>query len=723
MKKLIIILVFLTGFSVFNASRADEGMWIPILLEQLNEDEMQSMGMEITAEDIYSINHSSLKDAVVRFGRGCTGIVVSELGLLLTNHHCGYGSIQRHSSLEHDYLTDGFWAMDQSEELPNPGLTVTFIVKMKDVTQKVLNGVNFSMSEEERAFTIQENIDEIITKETDNSYYDATVRPFYHGNKYYMIVTETYEDVRLVAAPPSNIGKFGGDTDNWMWPRHTGDFSIFRIYADSNNNPAPYSENNVPFKPKYNVPISITGIEEGDFTLVFGFPGRTFEYLPSYAIDNRINVINPAIIGLREKRINIMKDYMNNDKLVRIQYASKLARVANYWKKYIGENRGIKKLDGIAKKQLLESEFQQWADADKQRKLKYGKLLPEFRKIYAYLAPYQRAYEYVSEGGFGIEIVGFAGKFNSLVEISKAEDTIPALLEQTIAKLKTFTKNHFRNYHLPIDKKTMADVLEIYDKNLSEEYKPEFLKEIREKYDGNYKEFAAWVFSKSIFTDEEKTLEFINNYKPRHYKKIEKDPAYRMAQNLRDFYYDKLQGHLTKFDTQLDSLQRLYMHGLMKFQSDKRFYPDANSTLRVHYGKVDGFSPRDAVEYDYYTTLTGIMEKENPDIYDYVVEDKLKELYKNKDFGRYADDHGRMHVCFLGTNHTTGGNSGSPVFNAKGELIGLNFDRAWESTMSDLMYDPDQCRNITLDIRYLLFIVDKFAGAKHLVDEMNIVVN
>lgn len=720
MKKLIIFLLLITGFSVFNKSHADEGMWIPILLEQLNEDEMISMGMEITAEDIYNINHSSMKDAIVRFGRGCTGVVVSEQGLLLTNHHCGFGSIQRHSSLENDYLTDGFWAMDMSEELPNPGLTVTFIVKMEDVTAQVLENINKSLTEAEREQIIQENIDDVISHATDNSYYEAQIRPFYHGNKYYMIITETYEDVRLVGAPPSNIGKFGGDTDNWMWPRHTGDFSIFRIYADSNNKPAPYSENNVPFKPKYDIPISIAGIDEGDFTLVFGFPGRTFEYLPSIAVEKRTEVRNPAIIDLRQKRINIMNDYMNDYKLVRIQYASKLARVANYWKKFIGENRGIKKLNGIAKKQKLENEFQQWADADPDRKKKYEGILPEFKMIYEYLAPYQRAYEYVTEGGFGIEIVGFAGNFRGLVESSQM-DTNKLFLDLAIVRLKNNTRNHFKNYHLPIDKEAMEQILRMYDQNLPEEYKPDVFIEIHEKFDNNYKEYTDWVFNKSIFTSEEKTIDFLNNYKKKHYKKIEKDPAYKIAVSLRDLYFNKLQGPLTQHDTKLDSLQRLYMKGLMEFQQDKRFYPDANSTLRVHYGKVDGFSPRDAVDYNYYTTLTGIMEKENPDIYDYVVEDKLKELYRNKNYGDYADKDGTMHVCFLGTNHTTGGNSGSPVFNAKGELIGLNFDRAWESTMSDLMYDPDQCRNITLDIRYLLFIVDKFAGARHLVDEMSIV--
>jgi len=712
-------LVFIIIFRLFSV--AGEGMWIPMLLQQLNEKEMQEMGMKITADDIYSINHSSLKDAIVLFGGGCTAEIISDQGLLLTNHHCGYGSIQRHSSIEHDYLTDGFWAMSREEELPNPGLTVKLMIRMDEVTNKVLKGVTASMTEAERKAKIKENSDKLINDFEDNSDYQAVIKPFFQGNAYYMIITETFKDIRLVGAPPSDIGKFGGDTDNWMWPRHTGDFSMFRIYTDKDGKPAEYSEDNIPYKPKYHFPISVKGVDEGDFTFVFGYPARTKEYIPSYAIKMITESGNPHKIKLRQTRLDVFNKYTVNDPKVRIQYASKDARVANYWKKMIGESAGIKRLNGIEKKEAYEKEFQQWTESSPELKEKYGQLLPAFKAEYDQLEPISLAFDYLREAGLGIEVVNFARYFNNLSELSQAKKPDTEAIDKEIEKLKKRTAGFFKDYYRPIDEEVMAALLKLYDENLPQEYKPDFFNTIHTKYKNDYAAYTQYVFDKSIFDEQETLDNFLNNYEPKHYKKLKKDPAFIMAADLKNLYLLKIQPGMNVINGQLDSLQRIYMAAQMDMEPEKRFYPDANFTLRVTYGLVDGYDPKDAVHYKHFTTLKGIMEKEDPDIYDYVVEDKLKELYQNKDYGDYADEDGTLHVCFVAKNHTTGGNSGSPVLNAEGQLVGVNFDRCWEGTMSDLMYDPNVCRNISLDIRYFLFIVDKFAGAGYLVDEMDII--
>jgi hypothetical protein len=712
-------LVFIIIFRLFSV--AGEGMWIPMLLQQLNEKEMQEMGMKITADDIYSINHSSLKDAIVLFGGGCTAEIISDQGLLLTNHHCGYGSIQRHSSIEHDYLTDGFWAMSREEELPNPGLTVKLMIRMDEVTNKVLKGVTASMTEAERKAKIKENSDKLINDFEDNSDYQAVIKPFFQGNAYYMIITETFKDIRLVGAPPSDIGKFGGDTDNWMWPRHTGDFSMFRIYTDKDGKPAEYSEDNIPYKPKYHFPISVKGVDEGDFTFVFGYPARTKEYIPSYAIKMITESGNPHKIKLRQTRLDVFNKYTVNDPKVRIQYASKDARVANYWKKMIGESAGIKRLNGIEKKEAYEKEFQQWTESSPELKEKYGQLLPAFEAEYDQQEPISLAFDYLREAGLGIEVVNFARYFNNLSELSQAKKPDTEAIDKEIEKLKKRTAGFFKDYYRPIDEEVMAALLKLYDENLPSEYKPDFFNTIHTKYKNDYAAYTQYVFDKSIFDEQETLDNFLNNYEPKHYKKLKKDPAFIMAADLKNLYLLKIQPGMNVINGQLDSLQRIYMAAQMDMEPEKRFYPDANFTLRVTYGLVDGYDPKDAVHYKHFTTLKGIMEKEDPDIYDYVVEDKLKELYQNKDYGDYADEDGTLHVCFVAKNHTTGGNSGSPVLNAEGQLVGVNFDRCWEGTMSDLMYDPNVCRNISLDIRYFLFIVDKFAGAGYLVDEMDII--
>ncbi len=700
--------------------QAKEGMWIPMLLEQLNAKDMHDMGMRISADDIYSINHSSLKDAILLFGGGCTAEIISDQGLVLTNHHCGYRSIQSHSTIEHDYLTDGFWAMNRNEELPNPGLTVTRLVRMADVTDQMLRGVTDDMTEDQRAEALKKNEEEITKEATQDNHYEAYVRPFYYGNEFYLFITETFKDIRLVGAPPSDIGKFGGDTDNWMWPRHTGDFSMFRIYVNKDNEPAEYSEDNVPYKPLYSIPISLGGVKEDDFTFIFGFPGRTQEYLPSDAIEMITQVQNPARISLRRQKLDIYEKYMNQDPEVRIQYSAKHAGLSNGWKKWIGEDRGIAKLDGVKKKMDFEDGFQNWVMADPARQEKYGKLLDAFDLTYGELTGKELEMIYLIEAGLGIEIVRAARNLSRLATVSADENVSQEDLNRALEAAKAATEKFYRDYYQPIDREVFITMLQTYRADIKPLELPAIFETIQKKYHGDIEKYADKLYKKSMFADGARVMDFLDHYKRKDYKKIQKDPAYVLATDLLNYYRSDLQQDMNRLDGSLDSLMRVYMKAQMLYQPDKRFYPDANSTLRVAYGKVKPYYPRDAVFYEYQTTLKGIMEKEDPNVYDYVVEDKLKELYQAKDYGRYGIDT-IMPVCFIATNHTTGGNSGSPALNADGQLIGLNFDRCWEGTMSDLMFDPTQCRNIMLDVRYFLFIVDKFAGAGHLVDEMVLV--
>lgn len=700
---------------------AGEGMWIPMLLQELNEKEMKEMGMNINAEDIYSINNSSLKDAILLFGRGCTADIISDQGLLLTNHHCGFGQIQKHSSVEHDYLTDGFWAMSRDEELANPGLTATLMVEMREVTSEVFNGVKDEMTEKERSEMIKDNIKSIIEGFEKNSDYQAKIKPFFKGNQYYMIITETFKDIRLVGAPPSNIGKFGGDTDNWMWPRHTGDFSLFRIYVDKDGKAAKYSEDNVPYTPKYHIPISIKGVDEGDFTFVFGYPARTNEYLPSYALELITEIGNPQKIKLRETRLEIFRKYSIKDPKVRIQYATKHARVSNYWKKMIGESKGVKRMNAIETKRIYENNFVDWVNSSDYTRDEYSGLINSFEETYTNLRPYSLASDYFYEAVMAMEVLKFSSAFKKLVSLSQDKNLNDNSINLEVEKLKKMSSTFFKDYYKPIDKEVMQSMLTYYDQNIDNIFKPEFFSTINSKYKGDYNAFTDYVFEKSMFDDENSIITFLDNYKPKSYKKILKDPVYKMSVEFYTIYMLKLKSPMAKINAKLDSLQRRYMKAQIDMEPAKRFYPDANFTLRVSYGNVNGYSPKDAVYYKHYTTLEGIIEKENPDIYDYVVEDKLKELYLNKDYGKYAAKDGSLRVAFAASNHTTGGNSGSPVLDADGNLVGLNFDRCWEGTMSDLVYDPTVCRNISLDIRYFLFIVDKYAGAGYLVEEMDLV--
>ncbi len=711
MKHLHCLITFVLMFS-FGIAKAGEGMWIPMLL-QYNEKEMQEMGMRITAEDIYSINRSSLKDAIVLFGGGCTGEIVSDYGLLLTNHHCGYGYIQKHSSVEHDYLTNGFWAMNRGEELPCPGLSVTFLREMRDVTEKILHGTNVDMPEDERKAKIDENIKKLVADLEKQTDYKVSIKPYFLGNEYYVLFNEVYTDVRLVGCPPSNIGKFGGDTDNWVWPRHTGDFSVFRVYADKDGRPADYSKDNVPYKPAKHLEISLKGVEEGDFAFVFGYPAHTNEYLPAVAVDQEANLIDPIVVDLRGKVLDIYNKYQEQDPKVRIQYAAKHANIGNGWKKWMGVTEGINHFHGVEKKRAFEKDFQKWVLGARNRYM-YLDLLKDFEQSYKELEPYELAYSYLAEAGLRIELVNFAGRFARLSEVTK--DTPQADIDKMVSSLKGNAATFFKDYYEPIDREVAAMLLKEYLKEQPADFRPDFLNGIKD-----VDAYVDQLFTKSMFTDEAKVNDFLDNFKPSKAKKLQNDPAMKAYQSLIGFYRNEVNGKMTELNANIDRMRRLYMKGQMDMQTDKRLFPDANFTLRVTYGKVEGFKPQDGKTYRHFTTLEGIMQKENPDIYDYVVEPRLKQLYNNKDYGRYADKDGTMHVAFTASVHTTGGNSGSPILNADGRLLGLNFDRCWEGTMSDLIYDPDICRNISVDIRYVLFIIDKFAGAGHLIDEMSIV--
>ena len=724
---------FLVGAAIglCESMQADEGMWIPLLLQQ-NQEQMQRLGLRLTAEDIYSVNHSSLKDAIVIFGGGCTGEVVSEQGLVLTNHHCGYGYIQAHSTVEHDYLTNGFWAAEMKDELPCPGLAVRFLKEMEDVSHLMLEGLDENISENARRDSISVRSGRLV-KEREKAGFEVRVVPFYYGNQYYMFVYEVFKDVRLVGAPPSNIGKFGGDTDNWMWPRHTGDFSVFRIYADADNKPAPYSPDNKPYKPVKHLKIDLRGYEEGDFTFVFGYPGRTQEYLSSFGVKQILEQEDPMRIAARTARLEVIKAAMEKDPAVRIQYAAKAASIANGWKKWIGEAKGIRRLNVIGSKQDYEKIFEDWTQSGSGKV--YAGVLPALQKAYGELASYQSEAIVFQEHILAAEAVGFAYSFKKLCLVSKGEETGTTMAD-ALAECNQRAEKFFKDYNADVDRA-------IFEKMCFMTHADGSRTQIIDFPDMRVEKAMDLFYGKSLFTDRNRLQAFLQNYKTGSCKEIEKDPLFKYADEAYGHYLHSVRPRVLQCQKRIDSLQRLYMKGqmLLKESGDfaalmrvgakpvrnfsnvgsEQLYPDANFTLRVTYGKVAGFSPADAVQYRPYTTIEGIMQKEDPDIYDYVVEDRLKALYAAKDYGRYANALGEMPVAFVGTNHTTGGNSGSPVLNGDGNLIGINFDRCWEGTMSDIRYDAQMCRNIMLDIRYCLFIIDKFAGATRLVEEMDII--
>lgn len=719
MKKVLLVFCVFISTVVSHVIRADEGMWIPLLIEKYNIELMREKGFRLSAEDIYSVNRACMKDAVVLFGGGCTGEMISPDGLVLTNHHCGYGNIQRHSSLENDYLTEGFWAMSRKDELPNPGLSVTFLRYMEDVTDRAFFGISDSMSRSEKELLIRSNIESIQYQAEKESGLQAQVKPFYMGNQYFLIVSETFRDVRLVGAPPSAVGRFGGETDNWVWPRHTGDFSLFRVYAGKDNKPADFSDENVPYKPLYYFPVSLKGVKEGDFTMVFGYPGSTVEYMPSFYIDMIKNYVNPKMIAVRTEKIEIMEKAMNSDPLVRIQYSAKKSGIANSWKKWIGEIKGLERMNTIAEKQEFEARLTEWIGTDEIRRVQYGHILPAYKRLYAELKDYYIAYNLTNETINSIEAVNLASGIRILDNLLKSGASATEI-EKTKADLIGASKSFFRNYDKKTDMKLFVSLMKIYGEMLSSEWFINSYLNLRNAFKGDFEEAGRKTYDQSVFVNESEFVDFINGFDKSASKKISKEPFYTMATEAWDLLSNKIRPEIIRINGELAELHRDYMKAQMEFDGGRVFYPDANSSLRVSYGNVKGYFAKDAVYYTHNTTLKGIIEKDNPEIYDYDVPDRLKELFNRNDFGRYGSE-GELPVCFIADNHTTGGNSGSPVINADGHLIGINFDRAWEGVASDMDFNPEQSRNISVDVRYILFIIDKLAGAGYLLDELTII--
>ncbi|MFB6318806.1 S46 family peptidase [Saccharicrinis sp. FJH54] len=699
-----------------NLVKADEGMWMLPYIKDLNIKTMQEMGLKLDADKIYSINHSSIKDAVVIFGRGCTGEIISDQGLILTNHHCGYSSIQSHSSVEHNYLENGFWAEQLSDEIPTPGLSVKFLNRIEDVTDRVLDAVNPDMQEEKREHKIDSVLIAIAGEVPDTLGYVPVVKPFYSGNSFYLYVYQEYPDVRFVGAPPSSIGKFGADTDNWMWPRHTGDFSMFRVYSDSLGNPAEYSEHNIPMKPKYHLPVSLKGNQPGDFAMILGFPGSTDRYLTSWGIEERMDIINMARIQVREIKQKIWLKDMQASEKVRIQYATKYAHSSNYYKNSIGMNMGLNNLHVLQKKRELENKFTFWVNRNEERKEKYGEALPLLEEAYTRRAPQNKARNYLRESLIsGTEIYLFAYRAKRLADVMLSGND--ELLKITVERMREDGEAFFKDYNPSTDQKVLEAMLKVYAQEISNSYYPSVYREIKSKYKGNYAKYAAKLFRKSIFADKDRYMAFLN--KP-SLKLLKKDMAFSGGVSVMN-EYRLLVDLMRQQDFNIEKGKRLFEAGLHAMEPNKVFYPDANFTMRLTYGQVEDYMARDAVHYLYYTTLEGVMEKEDPDNWEFVVPQKLKELYLTRDYGRYADKDGTMHVNFLTNNDITGGNSGSPVINADGELFGLAFDGNWEAMSGDIAFEPELQRTINVDIRYVLFIIDKYAGAERLINEMTIV--
>lgn len=698
--------IFLTTFlfSFYIAATAKEGMWLPFLLEKLNEKDMRGMGMKITAKDLYNEQKSSLKDAVCLFGSGCTGEVISNQGLVLTNHHCGYGTVQGLSSMQHDYLQNGFWAMNNAEELPCPGLSVTFIVKIVDVTNALTQNLSDDLRDTTRQKEIAKRIKELETANTIiKDAVGANIKGFFNDNKFYMFITQKFNDVRLVGFPPNGIGKFGGDTDNWAWPRHTGDFSVFRVYVDANNKSATYNKNNVPYKPKKYFKINIGGVQEGDFSMVYGFPGRTQQNLTSGGVDEVMHVLDPARIKIREARLNIMDQDMRANRETFIKYASKQASIANYYKKWQGELLGLQINDGVNKKLAQEEKFATWVNKNKFTYDLYGNVVNDINAIYVKQKEQAKLNVYLEEAFGGCEAFQQSGKLNDIIATLEKTKSVDSIL-----KYKAIWQGFYKNYNASTDRKISSKLLDILFAEFPS-IKADSIADITK------------TFNESIASNETKMLAlFDNKNMDEIIATIRADKGFQLNQAL-TAVQNKNFDSFRKNQFDLIALHHQYTQAKIAMNAGQAMYPDANSTLRVSYGKVQGAAPRDGMTYKCYTTLDGAIAKDNIDIEEFQVPEKLKTLWRNKDYGRYAMPNGQMPLAFLASNHTTGGNSGSPVLNAYGELVGTNFDRIWEGTMSDILYDINLCRNVTLDVRYTLFIIDKFGGAGWLLKEMDII--
>ena len=714
MKKLLFLLIFIPALL-----RGQGGMWVPLLLEKQNEKEMKSLGLKLDADDIYAISQPSLKDAICQFDGGCTGEMISPEGLLLTNHHCGFDAIQQLSTLENNYIENGYWAKNRAEELRAEGVTAVFISRMEDVTALAMQGVTESMAERDRQALIDKNLAQIRVNTKKDKWEDIITRPFYNGNQYYLFVTQTFKDVRFVGAPPSSIGKFGADTDNWVWPRHTGDFSMFRVYAGKDNQPAEYSKDNVPYRPKKFLSISLDGAEEGEFTMVYGFPGRTDEYLSEAGVRQVGEVLDPARVSVRDRALKILDGFMRKDPAVKIAYIAKYASISNAWKKWLGEMQGLKSYKALDKKRTYEAEFTSRVDKNADFKYRYANLLPRLRQLYQDIEPYALTRDYYLEACVrNNEILGLAANLNSWIETydKNGEAFFAGKQKEATSGLESF----YKDYRPEVDEAVFAGLMEIYAQNVRDEWGAGFVKTAAGK-NGGYAGLASAIFKNSALASREKMNALLAEKPAAVAEALKNDPAYTLWKALNDAYQANVQPKLQELQPQINMLQRQYMAAQMQVFKEKRFFPDANSTLRLTYGRVDDYSPRDAVEYEDHTYLEGVMEKYVPGDYEFDVPKKLIELWKSKDYGQYADANGRMPVAFIATNHTTGGNSGSPALDANGNLVGLNFDRVWEGTMSDLNYDPAICRNIMVDLRYVLFIVDKYGGAGYLTKEMKLV--
>ena len=712
MKRVTVLLVSIFFFNIFT-SRADEGMWLLSMLGK-NYEEMKEKGFKLTPEDIYSLNKGCLKDAVVGLGREgspfrhfCTGEIVSGQGLFLTNHHCGFGMIQSHSTVEHDYLLDGFWAMSLEEELPNKGTTASILVRMEDVTNQVLSVLKDGMSEAERAKAIKDVSKEISDKAVDETHYNAYVADMFNSNQFFLFVYVIYKDVRLVGAPPSSMGKFGGDTDNWMWPRQTADFSMFRIYTAPDGSPAPFSKDNVPLKPRHFLPVSAKGIQEGDFAMIMGFPGTTDRFLTSYGLEETMNITNKLRYEIRDVKINILRKEMASAQKIRIQYASKYASCSNYWKYSFEQNKALKNLNTMGVKQQIEADFTKWANANKDPK--YKEALPLIEAGYQNRKPYMEARMYLTEALLGTELPNFA----YMVSMLLTNKNIEGLTE----RLKTAGTNFYKDYNPETEKKIMIALFEYAYKNMSRDYYPAFFLTVEKKFKGDFKKYVDQLFAKSVFATEEKFNAFLEK---QNWKAFENDLAAVAGTDIVNSYM-KIATSMQKDADNLNKGKRLFVDGILQINANKTLAPDANSTIRLTYGSVGQYEPRDGVTYHYYTTLKGVMEKENPASTEFIVPAKLKDLYKKKDFGTYANSKGELVACFITNNDITGGNSGSPVINAEGHLIGLAFDGNSEAMSGDIDFEENLQRCINLDVRYMLFIIDKYAGAKNLINEMVIV--